>query len=140
MAMADLARQRPATVSARDMAERLRMPLPALRQVLGRLARHGLIISTKGTRGGYRLSRRPCEISLAEMIEGVQPMPILTLCCSDGADAGQGQCQMEDVCPIKQPIRNIHAEFRRILETMTLEHLTGDCVPWLRDLRQHVNA
>ena len=36
VAMADLARQSPTTVSARDMAARLQMPLPALQQILTR--------------------------------------------------------------------------------------------------------
>ena len=123
VAMADLARRSPATVSARDMAERLRMPLPVLRQVLGQLSRQGLVVSTKGARGGYRLGRRPGDITLAEMIESIQGRQALTLCCSEAAYDGDGECQIEDICPIRNPIRNVHAMLRRSLEAVTLEHL-----------------
>ena len=124
--MADLARHSPATVSARDIAERLRMPLPVLRKILGQLSRRGLVVSTKGVHGGYRLGRRPREITLAEMIESIQGVQVLTLCCSELPGDENCKCQIEDTCPIKNPIRDVHAMLRRSLEAVTLEHLTQD--------------
>lgn len=103
------------------------MPLPALRQVLGQLSRRGLVVSTKGVRGGYSLGRRSSEITLAEMIESIQGKQALTLCCSDMPGGENGRCQIEDICPIKNPIRDVHAMLRRSLEAVTLEHLAkGD--------------
>lgn len=131
--MADLARHGDTTVSARDMARRLRMPLPALRQILGRLARRGLVVSTKGARGGYRLGRESREITLAEMIEGIQGRPTLTLCCSELQCGENGNCQIEDICPIRNPIRAVHAMLQRTLEAVTLEHLAKGYTPTLGD-------
>ena len=57
VALAYLARWEQGCVSARDIAARVRIPLPMLMGILNQLARRGLVISTRGAKGGYRLAR-----------------------------------------------------------------------------------
>src|SRR5215210_9084816 len=62
-----------------DIAESCHIPRKYLEQVLLDLKTAGLVQSKKGQHGGYRLSRPPHEISLAQVVRAVQgqlvPMP-----------------------------------------------------------------
>ncbi len=56
------------TVSAADIAERAGLARRGIEPLLQALSRSGLLDSVRGPRGGYRLGRRPREISLAEIV------------------------------------------------------------------------
>src|SRR5215217_858492 len=62
-----------------DIAASCNIPRKYLEQVLLDLKGAGLVESKKGQRGGYRLSREPDEITLAQAIAAVQgdlvPLP-----------------------------------------------------------------
>ncbi len=129
VAMADLARQAPSTVSAGDMARRLRMPLPALQSIMTRLRRHGFVDSIRGPLGGFRLRKPPEEIMLADLIEVVDGPFRLTRCCRTAPAPDAENCHMEDVCPIREPVRKVHSLLARCLSRVSLAHLTFDRVP-----------
>ena len=60
------------------------MPERFLLQVLRNLVTHGILQSTRGVEGGYRLERRPEEISLLEIIEAVDGPLTPGIPASDG--------------------------------------------------------
>ena len=66
----DFATDRPAQI--RRIAAEQRIPDRFLVQILLELKRSGLVTSTRGAAGGYRLARPPHEISLADVIEAVE--------------------------------------------------------------------
>jgi Rrf2 family protein len=55
-------------ISAREIAERYHVPRKYLESVLAELRQAGLVESTKGKAGGYRLSRDPSRIRLSEVV------------------------------------------------------------------------
>lgn len=57
------------TVQVRRIAERHGIPSTFLVQILHELKRGGLASSTRGAAGGYRLSRPPGEITLADVVD-----------------------------------------------------------------------
>jgi Rrf2 family protein len=57
------------TVQVRRIAERHGIPSTFLVQILHELKRAGLALSTRGAAGGYRLSRPPSEITLADVVD-----------------------------------------------------------------------
>jgi Rrf2 family iron-sulfur cluster assembly transcriptional regulator len=57
--------------SAGDIADRLAMARRGIEPVLQALARVGLLDSTRGPKGGYRLGRSARQINLAEIVEAV---------------------------------------------------------------------
>jgi Rrf2 family protein len=59
-------------VSNRRIAQRMVVPDRFLPQVLSDLARAGIIESTSGKLGGYRLSRDPTDLTLLELIETME--------------------------------------------------------------------
>jgi Rrf2 family protein len=84
--------------SLKAAAEDERLPLPYLEHVVADLKRAGLVTSTRGAHGGYRLGRPAEEIAMDEVVlalEGsIAPMdcfeslPSERVACSHEADAG----------------------------------------------------
>ena len=84
MAMADLAAHADlATVSLSTVAERQHLPLSYLEQLFVALRRAGLVESARGRSGGYRLSRKPSEISVAAVMAAVEEVTHFTRCADD---------------------------------------------------------
>ena len=55
--LVDLARRTPGKASARQIAESSGVPLPMLMNILKELLAGGLVCSTRGVNGGYRLAK-----------------------------------------------------------------------------------
>ena len=59
--------------SLREIADSQDIPLPFLTQIVQQLRSMGLVSSSRGSSGGYRLTRSPHLITIAEIIEAVCP-------------------------------------------------------------------
>ncbi len=129
VAMAHLASAGSERVSARGIAERLGLPVPALMNILNQLGHAGLVTSTRGPNGGYGLARAPSEISLASLIEAVEGPVKLALCCNEVVDMVERRCEIESACAIKEPVKKVHSMLRRFLSEVTLDHIATNRVP-----------
>ena len=58
-------------VALREITEQHAIPQPFLVQILQQLKIAGLVVSTRGSQGGYRLARRPDEITLLDIVEAI---------------------------------------------------------------------
>ena len=67
-------------VPSRAIAEAMDIPARFLPQVLGDLARAGVLDPVNGQRGGYRLARSPERLSLLDCIEAIEGPSISTQC------------------------------------------------------------
>jgi len=91
-AMLDLAihhEQGPVTLA--DISESQGISLSYLEQLFARLRRHGLVEGLRGPGGGYRLSRHPQDISVADVITAIGEGIDATMCeggrdCQDGEE------------------------------------------------------
>ncbi|MGL5930065.1 MAG: RrF2 family transcriptional regulator [Dermatophilaceae bacterium] len=59
---------RTANHSAEELARRAEVPTKFLEAILGDLRRSGLVVSRRGSGGGYRLARDPAEITLGAVL------------------------------------------------------------------------
>jgi len=57
---------------AKEIAERQKIPLRFLEQILQDLRKAGIVEARRGPRGGYALARSPEQISLAEVLHAVR--------------------------------------------------------------------
>ena len=74
-------------VSLKAIAEAEALPLAYLERIVALLKRAGLVESTRGAHGGYRLTREPAEIHMDEVVlalEGVVA-PMTCFVAEDGA-------------------------------------------------------
>ena len=128
--LADLARRAPEKASARQLAERPKVPLPMLMNILKELVAGGMVISTRGINGGYRLAKDPGEITLRELIQTIEGPINLTICCAGSTELNQDQqCDLSGSCPTEAPIRKINEIFRTFLDRVTLAHLLTNEIP-----------
>lgn len=127
-ALTELACRAPTTVSARDIANQFGLTLPVLTNVLNSLGRAGLVVASRGVKGGYKLNREPCRISVADVIGAMEGTFRLTRCCGS-PQAPAGPCDIMDRCQIADPIQRVHEVISEVLSWVTLEHLAGNRVP-----------
>jgi FeS assembly SUF system regulator len=109
-----------ASQNARSMAEATSLPLPVVSKILKALAHGGLVTSQRGAKGGYALSRRPEEVSVAEIIDALEG-PIALMECS----AGPGRCEQETSCSVRDPWQRINQAILETLRHVTLRELVG---------------
>ncbi len=135
-----LARRAPEKASARQLAESCKVPLPMLMNILKELVTGGMVVSTRGMNGGYRLAKDPGEITLRELIQAVEGPINLTICCAGSTGIKQHQqCDLSGSCPTEAPIRKINEIFRTFLDRVTLAHLLTDEVPITIGLTEVMN-
>ena len=114
-AMLDLAihhEQGPVTLA--DISENQGISLSYLEQLFARLRRHGLVEGLRGPGGGYRLSRRPQDISVAEVITAIGEGIDTTQC------QGNRDCQDGDECLTHQLWTKLGKEIFDFLNGITL--------------------
>jgi len=102
--------------TARDLAERCRLPLPTVSKLLKSLLQGGLLASHRGIKGGYSLARDPRLISVADVISALEGPLALTECNMEVA----GLCDLEPSCPIKDNQRLINQVVRGALQKVML--------------------
>ncbi len=118
--LASLAHEPTRHRAAAELAERTRLARPTVSKVLKGLQRAGLVISSRGAQGGYRLARRPEEINAAQIL-AVFEGPLAITECSGAAS----QCGLERQCGVSGAWRRVNAAIRRALEDVTLQQLAG---------------
>jgi FeS assembly SUF system regulator len=122
MAMKHLAnRPDAASASAREIAEQYDIPVELMAKVLQRLARHRLLTSHQGTRGGYRLARASCAISVADIIEAIDGPLTVTACSTEAENCGQYA-----KCSVRDPLWRIKDRIVAALATCSLQEMAAD--------------
>jgi Rrf2 family iron-sulfur cluster assembly transcriptional regulator len=85
MALTDLAkREQDRAVSLADIAARQEISLAYLEQLFARLRREGLVVSSRGPGGGYRLARSAAETNIADIVSAVDEPLRATRCAEHG--------------------------------------------------------
>ncbi|MEM1448517.1 MAG: Rrf2 family transcriptional regulator [Planctomycetota bacterium] len=115
-------------VSARAIGDQFPVPRRLLAEALKALQQGGILDSTRGAQGGYRLARPASEISLGEIVAALEGAPTLTSCDGLGAAAGPGGCEVEPVCPIRSPLARLRKGIWTLFEGVSLQSLADRSV------------
>ena len=115
------ARAEKGSVSAAMLAEETGVPLPTAQKLMGRLAAAGLLKSSRGIGGGFRLARSPCDISIADIVEAVEGPIAMTACVEEG----RHDCGLETACKVKPHWSAVNTAVRGALGGVTLASLAG---------------
>jgi len=105
--------------SAREIAERFGLSRAFLANILKELCQKGFLISHRGVKGGYELQRPPDQINLAELLEVMEDGWKLTTCSGQG-EGVEHECAVHDLCPIREPVNEIHRAIFAVLRGVTL--------------------
>lgn len=122
--LAHLAAQGGSVCSAADVATATGIAVPTVSKLLKSLGRSGLVTSTRGTNGGYRLARDPDDISAADIIDALEGPVSITEC-----SAIDSQCEHEGVCSVGSAWQRVNVAIRRALDDVSLSDLVRSNSP-----------
>lgn len=108
-------------VSAHEIASQCGLNKSVVANLLKDFARHGLLDSVRGLRGGYRLVRKPSDVSLGEILEVVEGKFELVDCITKSSD--DHECSLIGICPSKNPMRIVHERISDLFAKIRLDEL-----------------
>jgi len=120
MVLACLAARPEERLTATSVAERTRLGLPTVSKLLKSLQRAGLVASSRGAHGGYRLARPAARISAAEIIDAIEGPVAITECSGN-----HSACDLETVCSTGTAWQRVNSAIRRSLDELSLAQLSG---------------
>lgn len=106
----------PGPVLVREIADGAGVPRQSLAKILHGLRNQGLVKSTKGPGGGYRLARPGEEMRLLEVIEAVDGRVEMDQVCVLGLD----RCTEEASCALHEVWNRFRENYRAAISTMSL--------------------
>ncbi len=107
-------------VALSDIAQRQAISQSYLEQLFSRLRRKGLVASTRGPGGGYRLVGDTDQIAVVDIIHAVDE-PVDTTQCANQGNCAQGrQCLTHDLWA------DLNAHIHDFLSQVTLQQLVSD--------------
>ena len=101
--------------SAQELAERARLELPTVSKLLKQLAHADLVQSFRGVNGGYKLSRAPLRITIAEIVTAMEGPIGMTEC-----SAHSGTCGHEPHCGVRVNWQRINQAIAQALGSVSL--------------------
>jgi FeS assembly SUF system regulator len=88
-------------------------------KLLKAMNKAGLVTSTRGAQGGYRLTRDASDISAAHIIDALEGPVSITECSSSDR-----HCDLEAVCSVGGAWQRINVAIRRALDDISLADLS----------------
>ena len=114
--LASMAGQSCNTVNTAALAGFTKLPEPTVSKILKQLTKSGIVRSTRGINGGYRLARMPEDISAEEIIR-IMDGPVSITACTDGAEP---DCTLSTCCSVRGRWDGINTAIRDALRAVTL--------------------
>ena len=102
------------------IAETQRVPPKYLELIMLDLKKAGLVKSSRGPKGGYRLSRPAAEISFGEVVRSCEGPIALVPCASVNFYAPCGDCHDEATCAIRRAFSMLRDQSAQLLEGISL--------------------
>ena len=114
-----------APVQLARIAETQRVPPKYLELIMLDLKKAGLVRSTRGPKGGYRLDRAPAEISFGEIVRVMEGPIALVSCASVNFYEPCGDCKDEASCAIRKAFAILRDQTTNFLDRVSLNEAAG---------------
>ncbi len=118
--LARLAAQPQSQFTSAQLAAGSHLATPTVSKLLKQLQRGGLVASTRGAHGGYRLARPAGEITAAQILDAMEGPMALTDCARH-----EHQCGIESTCGVGRAWQRVNVAIRRSLQEISLLDLAG---------------
>ena len=109
----------PGSISARELSERSGIPFPMVSKILKLLVRGGILSSQRGPQGGYSLTRRADQISVADVVAAMEGPLSITQCIGH-----PGDCRQESTCGVRGNWAVINMVVQEALSRVSLVAMT----------------
>lgn len=107
-------------LTAAQLSALTRVAVPTVSKLLKLLQRHGLVESTRGLHGGYRLARPAAQISAADILDAIEGPVALTECARHAH-----HCGIESTCGVGRAWQKVNVALRRTMQEVSLLDLAG---------------
>lgn len=107
--------------TAAEVAECTHVGLPTVSKLLKKLQRSSLVISARGSHGGYQLALPPAEITAARILDALEGPVAITEC-----SGAHSTCGLESNCRVGYAWQKVNAAIRRALTDISLAQLAGN--------------
>ena len=122
-AMIDLAQySEQEAVSISSIAQRQKISESYLEQLVAKLKKAGLVVSTRGAAGGYRLARSASEISVGDVLRALEG-DVRAVICTAQTEEG---CEGEELCVTKYVWQRINESIEKTVDEMMLDQLVAE--------------
>jgi FeS assembly SUF system regulator len=118
--LARLAAEPEQRFTAAQIAAETHLAVPTVSKLLKQLHRQGLVASTRGSAGGYLLSRPATEITAAQILDALEGPVALTECAGLAS-----HCGIERTCRVGHSWQRVNLAIRRSLQEISLLELAG---------------
>src|SRR5438034_2819553 len=109
-------------VLIQTISEKQNIPKRFLEQILNDLKSAGMVQSRRGVAGGYRLAKRPEQISLASVVRHVEGALAPVSCVSERFYE-KCSCPDESRCAIRSVMKEVRDAVVNIVENLTVADL-----------------
>ena len=106
------------TLMVDRIAQGMQIPKTFLAKILQKLVKGGVVKSFRGARGGFRLDRRPVEITLLDVIEAIEGPVAMNACALD-----KRTCSLSGRCSVHPVWVEIRKEVEQRLKKQTIATL-----------------
>ena len=106
--------------TAAEVADRTHLGLPTVSKLLKRLHRGGLVLSSRGSHGGYQLARAAADISAAAILDVLEGPVALTECSRP-----HSTCEIAHSCQVGHSWQRVNSAILNSLEDVSLAQLAG---------------
>jgi Rrf2 family protein len=113
-----------ARASAREVADAYGLPFEITAKTLMRLKDSGLIASSQGSRGGYRLNRSMREVTLAEFLGIMEGPQFLVTCAAELGTSTEAECEYRPRCDIQHVMGELNGRILGFFAGIRLSELT----------------
>ncbi|MFH1475185.1 MAG: Rrf2 family transcriptional regulator [Chloroflexota bacterium] len=120
-------------VSLAEVAADEDLPRAYLEQLVIPLRDAGIVLSTRGARGGYALARTPAEITMAEALRALEG-PLAPMICASEDPAHADACLRLGACSVNSLWVQVRDAIGGVLDTVTLADLVPRPRPHLVEL------
>lgn len=102
-----------AIAASQDISEKY------LEQIMGKLAKAGLVVSVRGAQGGYRLAKAPSEYTAAEILSAIEG-DLAPVSCMENSP---NMCPRSGFCVTLTVYQRLYEAEMKTLNSITLEEL-----------------
>ncbi|NLL38547.1 MAG: Rrf2 family transcriptional regulator [Clostridiales bacterium] len=106
-------------ITIKSIAERQNVSGKYLEQIISVLSRSGLVKSIRGSQGGYKLAKQPCEYTVGMILRTIEGSLAPVSCMDDNPN----ECPRSERCATLELWNQLDNAIKNVIDNTTLQDL-----------------